>query len=146
MFNNVEQMRKYSLFLFLILICTSCKTPSTNQVLNKKRQGLWIETYAVDSTNHKSIGTYKNDDPIKKWRYFLNGKLIKKERYRKNYCSTKFFHENGKRRAKGITRLDQNGKEIHWYYSGTWNYYNNKGQLEITRMYKNGDLISETIK
>ena len=91
-------------------------------MLNKKRQGLWIETYAVDSANHKSIGTYKNDDPIKKWRYFLNGKLIKKERYRKNYCSTKFFHENGKRRAKGITRLDQNGKEIHWYYSGTWNY------------------------
>lgn len=146
MFNYVEQMKKHSLFLFLLLICISCKTPNTNQVLHKKRQGLWIETYALDSAHYKSIGTYKNDNPVKNWRYYLNGNLIKKERYHKTYCKTKLFHQNHKKEAKGITKLDINDKDLHWYYSGTWKYYASNGNLTTIRTYDKGDLISETNK
>lgn len=137
-------MKRFSIVFILILSCVSCKIKSTNQVLDKKREGLWIETYAIDSARYKSIGTYKNDDPIKKWRYFLNEKLIKKERYHKNYCKTKLFHENRKTQAKGKTKLDSNDKNLHWYYAGTWKYYANDGKLTTTRTYDKGDLISET--
>ncbi len=124
----------------------SCKVKTNNQTVHKKRQGLWIETYTLDSAHYKSIGTYKDDDPVKKWRYYLNSQLIKKERYHKTYCKTKLFHQNRKKQAKGITKLDIKDKDIHWYYSGTWKYYNSNGQLITTRTYNKGDLISETNK
>jgi hypothetical protein len=69
--------------------------------------------------------------------------LIKKQRYHKTYCKTKFFHKNRKTRAKGITRLDEKPKEIHWYYSGIWKYYDKRRKLTITRNYDEGELISE---
>lgn len=140
-FCRTSQMKKSILLLIGILSFCSCRT--TNQTVNKKREGIWIEKYAIDSAHYKSIGTYKNDDPVKKWKYYLNGKLIKKQRYHKTYCKTKFFHKNRKTRAKGITRLDENPKEIHWYYSGIWKYYDNQRKLTITRNYDKGELISE---
>lgn len=146
MFNNVEQVNKLSFLFIVIISLNSCKVKTPNQTLNNKREGLWTESYAIDSAHYKSIGTYKKDDLIKKWCYYLNGKLIKKERYHDAYCKTKFFHQNRKPQAKGKTRLDQNEKEIHWYYSGIWKFYNSEGKLTSTRTYKNGDLIKETIK
>ncbi|MBC5836926.1 toxin-antitoxin system YwqK family antitoxin [Flavobacterium muglaense] len=137
-------MKKLTFLFIIILSLNSCKVKTNNQTVHKKREGLWIETYALDSAHYKSIGTYKDDDPVKKWRYYLNSQLIKKERYHKTYCKTKLFHQNRKKQAKGITKLDIKDKDIHWYYSGTWKYYNSNGQLITTRTYNKGDLISET--
>jgi hypothetical protein len=91
-------MKKSIYFFVVILSFCSCRT--TNQTVNNKREEMWIEKYAIDSAHYKSIGTYQNDDPIKKWKYYLNGKLIKKQRYHKLYCKPKFFHKNRKTRAK----------------------------------------------
>lgn len=137
-------MKKFTLLFIGMLSLFSCRP--TNQTVNNKRGGIWIEEYAIDSAQYKSIGTYKNGDPVKKWRYYLNGKLIKKQRYHEMYCKTKFFHENRKTRAKGITRLDENPKEIHWYYSGIWKHYDKRGKLMIIRNYDKGKLISEKIE
>ncbi|MEZ7500196.1 hypothetical protein QO200_15785 [Flavobacterium sp. Arc3] len=126
----------------LILSLFSCKT---NQKINKKREGLWIEQYSLDSLHYKSVGKYKNDDPIKKWRYYLDGKIIKKEKYKGNACYTKFYHENGKTQSRGKTVLDTSTKYAHWFYSGNWEFYNDKGKLIIKRNYNNGKLTSETI-
>jgi hypothetical protein len=73
-------------------VLVSCVSKLTNQTINKKREGLWIEKYSLDRSNYKSVGHYKNDDPIKKWRYYLDGKIIKKEKYKTSYCKTKRYH------------------------------------------------------
>ena len=143
MFYNVEQMKPFSILLLAMICLSSCKSKPTNQIVNKKREGIWIEKYAIDSAQYQSIGNYKHDDPTKKWKYYLNGEIIKKERYHKKYCQTKTFHQNGMIQAKGKTRLDQNGKEMHWYYSGNWKYYDDQGKLITIRQYNNGELISE---
>lgn len=138
-----KNMRNLIIVLICIFSLFSCKTQPTNQTVERKREGLWIEQYSQDSTRYKSIGKYKNDDPIKKWRYYLNGVLIKKEKYKGNACFTRFFHENGKTQAKGVTKIEGDKQQIHWYYSGTWKYYNNKGKLTTTRKYNKGEVILE---
>jgi antitoxin component YwqK of YwqJK toxin-antitoxin module len=109
----------------------------------QKREGLWIENYSVDSSKYKSVGKYKNDDPIKKWYYYLNGKIIKKEKYNHNICKTTTYFENGKVQSKGQTKTTTDNIEIHWFYDGVWRFYNEKGKLITTKKYNNGELISE---
>lgn len=136
-------MKNLMISLICIFSLFSCKTKSMNQTLDRKREGLWIEKYSIDSAHYRSVGKYKNDDPIKKWRYYLDGVLIKKEKYKGNTCFTKSYHNNRKIQAKGATKIEDDKKQIHWYYSGTWKYYDNKGNLTTTRHYNKGDLISE---
>jgi antitoxin component YwqK of YwqJK toxin-antitoxin module len=136
-------MRYTIISLACILLLFACKSKPINQTINKKREGIWIEKYSQDSANYKSIGKYYKDDPIKKWRYYLNGKIIKKEKHKKNNCLTKFYHENGKTQSIGTTSLDTSSKYLHWFYKGKWNYYDSKGKLIMTRTYNNGELISE---
>ena len=139
-------MRKLILLLsFIILSLFSCKTRLINQTLDKRKEGLWIEKYSQDSAQYKSIGKYKNDDPIKRWRYYQNSKLIKKEKYKQSDCFTRIYHQNGKIQSKGKTVLDNSTEYAHWYYSGNWNFYNEKGKLILKRFYQKGDLVSETI-
>ncbi|PRZ20373.1 toxin-antitoxin system YwqK family antitoxin [Flavobacterium granuli] len=139
-------MKKSIIILSCILLSLfSCKPRLINQKINKKREGLWIEKYSLDSANYKSIGKYRNDDPIKKWRYYLDGKIIKKEKHKKNDCITTFFHQNGKIQSQGKTTLDLSKKYAHWFYNGNWNFYDNKGQLIMQRNYDKGKLVSETI-
>jgi antitoxin component YwqK of YwqJK toxin-antitoxin module len=120
----------------IILSLFSCKP---NQKKTKKREGLWIEQYSLDSAHYKSVGKYKNDDPIKKWCYYLDGKIIK-EKHKIHTCY-KFYHQNN----RGTTVLDTSTKYVHWFYSGNWKFYDNKGKLIIERNYQSGKLASETI-
>jgi len=112
-------------------------------MLHKKREGLWTEQYAVDSANYLSIGYYKNGNPIKTWKHYLDDRLIKKEKYKKDKCKTKLYHKNRTLRAKGITNLDQSDKYDHWYYDKTWKYYDNNRKLKTVRIYNKGQLVSE---
>ncbi|TRX34076.1 hypothetical protein FNW52_14820 [Flavobacterium sp. ZT3R18] len=136
-------MRHLFIYLFLILTLIGCKTAPINQKINKKREGLWIENYAVDSAKYKSVGKYYLDDPIKKWRYYLNGKIIKREKYKRNICTTTNYFENGKIQSKGQTKTTTDNMEIHWFYDGNWNFFDEKGKLIVTRKYSNGELVSE---
>jgi len=148
MFIIVEQNSMKNLIIIiscLILSLFSCKPKQTNQKINKKREGLWVEQYTLDSAHYKSVGKYENNDPVKKWRYYLDGKIIKKERRKGNTCCAKFYHKNGKIQSRGLIVLDTSTKYAHWYYSGNWKFYNDKGKLLIKRNYYNGKLVSETI-
>jgi antitoxin component YwqK of YwqJK toxin-antitoxin module len=137
-------MRHLIITLFLTLTLIGCKTAPINQKENKKREGLWIENYAIDSAKYKSVGKYHLDDPIKKWRYYLNGKIIKREKYKLNICNTTTYFENGKIQSKGQTKTTSDNIQIHWFYDGDWNFFDEKGKLIVTRKYSNGELISET--
>jgi antitoxin component YwqK of YwqJK toxin-antitoxin module len=137
-------MRNIQFVLICCYLLFACKSKVINQTIEKKRQGLWIEKYTIDSAKYKSIGSYSNDDPVKRWRYYLDGKIIKKEKYKGNNCITKFYHQNGRRQSKGKTFLDTSTKYAHWYYDGSWNYYDDHGKLILKREYDNGKLLSET--
>jgi antitoxin component YwqK of YwqJK toxin-antitoxin module len=100
-----------------------------------------VEQYSLDSAHYKSVGKYKNDDPIKVV-LLLDGKIIKRK-HTGNTCYTKFYHQNGKIQSRGTTVLDTSTK--YWFYSGNWKFYDNKGKLIIERNYQSGKLASETI-
>jgi antitoxin component YwqK of YwqJK toxin-antitoxin module len=110
---------------------------------NKQREGLWIEKYTQDSSHYKSIGKYRKGDPIKKWTYYLNDKIIKKEKYKGSICATIFYHKNGKIQSYGKTKIDTCDKYPHWFYLGDWNYYNEDGKLTSIKKYNNGKLLTE---
>ena len=129
-------------YLFFLII--GCKTTPINQKLNKQREGVWIENYSQDSIQYKSIGKYHKGDPIKKWRYYVNDKISKKEKYKRNLCFTTFYYKNGKIQSRGKTKLETTDTNMHWFYFGDWKYYDEKGKLTMTRKYSNGEFVSET--
>lgn len=133
-------MRHIYILLVVALAVVSCKT---NQTKNKLREGRWVEHYTQDSAKYKSIGTYRKGDPIKKWRYYLDGKVIKREKYKGTICKTVIYHQNGQIQSKGISKIDTTEKYAHWYYSGKWLYYNENGKLTTIRTYDNGELLSD---
>jgi antitoxin component YwqK of YwqJK toxin-antitoxin module len=137
-------MRHFLIYLSFLLIFIGCKSNSVNQKANKQREGLWIENYSQDSLQYKSIGRYHKGDPVKKWRYYLNDKIIMREKYRRDYCIRTQYHKNGKVQSRGKTYLRTEGKYPHWFYSGDWEFYDEKGKLIVTKKYDAGKLISET--
>jgi len=133
-------MRYLIIIISLLFLVLGCKT---NQMKNKHREGRWVEQYTQDSSHYKSIGKYRKGDPVKKWSYYLNGKIIKREKYKHNICTTTFYHENGKMQSKGKSKLETSGKNLHWFYFGDWNFFNEEEKLVKISKYGNGELISE---
>ena len=131
-----------SVFLLIISIL-SCKT-QLNQTKNNLQEGKWI---TIDTFDYPYIskGKYHRGKPKGSWVYIYNGKLDRKEKYKKNKCLTTFFHPNGKIMRKGYTQLDDNDKETHWYYSGKWNYFDENGLPTRTNIYEKGKLIDYLI-
>lgn len=136
-------MRHLFITFFLLLLFANCKTAPINQKENKKRVGLWIEQSEIDSTKYKSIGTYNDGDPVKKWRYYTNNIIYKKEIYRKDKCITTYYYPNGKIQSKGKTKLTITGPEMHWFYYGDWKYYDDNGKLISIKKFNNGEFVSE---
>lgn len=120
--------------------CFGCKS-KINQVKDNLREGKWV---TVDSLGFKYTikGKYHKGNEIGTWRYFENNKLIRKEKYKKNKCFTKFFYSNGKLMQKGFTELVNNDKETHWYYAGDWYYYNEKGQRISIKTFEKGEIVN----
>lgn len=121
----------------------SCKSKPINQKIDKKKEGLWIDNYQQDSITYKSLEYYKSDQPIKKWKSYINGKIYKTEKYKNGICIVKYYYENGKLQSKGKTKIEVDAVETHWFYFGDWKFYSDKGKLTEVRKYNNGNLISE---
>jgi antitoxin component YwqK of YwqJK toxin-antitoxin module len=136
-------MKYLFITLFLVITLIGCKTSPVNQKVNKKREGLWVEQYELDSTKYKSIGKYKNGDPTKKWLYYTNNRINKKEVYRKNKCYITYYNANGTVQSKGKTKMVTTDSEIHWFYYDNWKYYDKNGKLTSIKKYENGQFISE---
>lgn len=126
-----------------MLALIGCKSMPINQKINKKREGLWVEQYELDSTKYKSIGKYKNGNLIKKWLYYTNNTINKKEIYKKNRCIITYYNVNRTIQSKGKTKLIVTGPETHWFYYGDWKYYDESKNLISTKKYENGELVSE---
>nr|WP_072955131.1 hypothetical protein [Flavobacterium aquidurense]OXA70129.1 hypothetical protein B0A67_17615 [Flavobacterium aquidurense]SHG14586.1 hypothetical protein SAMN05444481_102307 [Flavobacterium frigidimaris] len=136
-------MKNLLLLFFCGMMLFSCKSKLINQKIDKKKEGLWVDNYEQDSTTYKSFEYYKNDQPVKKWKSYINGKIYKTEKYKNGICIVRYYYENGKLQSKGKTKIEVNAVETHWFYFGDWKFYSDKGKLTEIKNYKNGDLISE---
>jgi antitoxin component YwqK of YwqJK toxin-antitoxin module len=136
-------MKNLLLLFFCGIMLLSCKSKPINQKIDKKKEGLWIDNYQQDNTVYKSLEYYKNDQPIKKWKSYINGKIYKTEKYKNGICIVKYYYENGKLQSKGKTKIEVDAVETHWFYFGVWKFYSDKGKLTEVRKYNNGNLISE---
>jgi hypothetical protein len=136
-------MKHFLIPSLLLLACIGCKSTPINQKINKEREGLWVEQYELDSMKYKSVGKYKNGNPIKKWLYYTNNTISKKEIYKKNRCITTYYNTNGTIQSKGKTKLTVTGPEMHWFYYGDWKYYDENENLISIRKYENGEFVTE---
>ncbi|OMQ08465.1 hypothetical protein [[Flexibacter] sp. ATCC 35103] len=136
-------MKNLLLLFFCGMMLFGCKSKPINQKIDKKKGGLWIDNYKQDSTTYKSFEYYKSDQPIKKWKSYINGKIYKTEKYKNGICIVKYYYENGKLQSKGKTKIEVDAVETHWFYFGVWKFYSDKGKLTEIKNYKNGELISE---
>jgi antitoxin component YwqK of YwqJK toxin-antitoxin module len=139
-------MYKTIFLLGLLSLLIGCKTATINQKINKEREGVWIEYYSQDSLKYKSIGNYHKGNPTKKWRYYINNKINKKEKYKQDFCFTTYYHKNGKIQSKGKTKLETTDAVLHWFYFGNWKFYDEKGKLTEIRKYYNGEPVTEIKK
>ena len=136
-------MLKPAIFFILftsILMACACKV---NQFKNGKRTGLWISKDNNGELGFKSRGRYKKDIEIGTWKYFYNDTLYQKDRYSGNNARVKFYHSNKKIRASGKTEMEYNGKLLHWFYTGDWEYFDVQGKLVKVVTYKKGNAIAE---
>ena len=135
-------MKNLLLLFFCVIMLLSCKSKPINQKIDKKKEGVWIDDYTQDSVNYKSFEYYKHDEPVKKWKSYINGKIYKTEKYKNGICTVKYYYENGKVQSKGKTKIEANAVETHWFYFGDWKFYSDKGKLTEIKNYNNGNLIS----
>jgi antitoxin component YwqK of YwqJK toxin-antitoxin module len=54
-----------------------------------------------------------------------------------------FYYPNKKIRSRGKTQLDLTAKQLHWYYTGDWKYFDPQGKLLKVVTYKEGNPIAE---
>jgi hypothetical protein len=130
----------YHTVVFITLACSflSCKT-KINQIKDNLQEGKWV---TVDTLEYPYIskGKYKKGLEVRTWRYINNGKLERKEKYKKGVCKTRFYFPDGKLMKKGYTKYDNNKTEVHWYYTGKWYYYDQKGSLTTIRNFEKGEI------
>ncbi len=130
-------MRNIILIFCCLLLCC-CKT---NRIVNKEREGLWIEKEDLGTLQLKSKGRYKKGFQHKTWRYYQNGSLIKKEKYKDSICLITHF-QNRKKIRQGQAKLRISDTLVHWFYFGDWKTFDQFGNsIEIDR-YEEGQLLS----
>ena len=140
-------MKIPGLFLFFAfaLIFSACKTNQFNKV--GQRHGRWEFNDSLGTVVYKYGGRYKNGIERGTWKYYLGGKLARKEKYRENISFNRFYHENGKISSQGKSQLDVSTTEVHWYYFGDWEYFDENGKPTAIKTFENGKQVkAQTIK
>jgi hypothetical protein len=134
-------MKKALVILLVITVFFGCKI---NQRKNNMRQGHWIERDTINKIVYKSKGRYKNDEEIKTWKFYINNKISKIEKYENNICMVTTFYPNGKIESKGQTNVELSSTERHWFYFGDWTFFDENNQIYLIRTYEKGVLKKET--
>ncbi|MFC5270465.1 hypothetical protein [Adhaeribacter terreus] len=130
----------FVLLFILILSFSSCKTNQFNKAC--QRHGRWEFADTLGTQVYKYGGRYKDGIECGKWKYYLGGKIARKEKYRKNISYNQFFHENGKVSSQGKSQLDVSAAEIHWFYFGDWEYFDENGRPTMVKTFENGKQVN----
>ena len=138
-------MRNFYFKLIILSFFVSCisKTTKINQYAKdengvRQRNGVWEETYTSDIGELVGKGKFKNGEKVGLWVTTYQGKVYQKERFKKDFCKVKIYHENGKISERGQTKTMKSDNSRHWFYDGAWKIYNEKGKHIFTRIYKQG--------
>ena len=127
--------------LLLMFAFAGCKVNQYDTA--GKRSGRWIVTDTLEKV-YTYKGRYRNGMEVGKWKYYWDKKLSQVEKYKGRTATVRLFHPNGELKGKGKTRVDLSKTEVHWYYFGDWQNYNEQGKLIAIRTYDKGKLITET--
>ena len=122
------------------LVFFSCKT---NKTINHHREGKWVYKDTINHVLYKSKGRYRRSLEIKTWKYFENRKLVKTEQYQDSICLIKTFNEKGKVKSIGRSIIVEEQDATHWYLSGDWIFFDDKGKIIGIKNYQKGELVSE---
>ena len=132
--------KTYLLILLILLILTSCRPIIHNNKVNNLKEGKWVEIDTLDFI-YKTVGNFKKNKLIGTWKYYNNNSLIRKEKYEKEFCKTKFYYLNRSLERKGYTKMILEDSVLHWFYIGKWHFYDNKRKLIKTKMIINGIVV-----
>lgn len=136
-------MLKQKVFILAVLMISLLSACKINQYKDGLRTGLWISKTDDENVVYKSRGRYTMGREKGTWKYFQNDTLYQKDKYSGNQAMVTFYHPNKKIRSSGKTQLDLTAKQIHWYYTGDWKYFDPHGILIKVITYKDGNPISE---
>lgn len=145
-FEIFSYLNKYTFMRLLILFIALFVTTSFlgQGDINKKdskgrKQGEWV-TYYENSTNIKYVGTFKDDIPVGKFKfYYPDGGLKGINEYRNNGKDSYavMYHPNKK--------VMSFGKYVDKKKDSTWVYYDEDENLSLTENYTNGELDGKQI-
>ncbi len=110
----------------------SCKI---NRIHKGEKVGKWIEKDSINTDLYTTIGKYRKGKQIKIWKQYENDKILRSEKFTGNTSIITYYHKNGKIATQGKSKE----KELHWYYSGLWKYYDINGNLILVRNYEEGN-------
>lgn len=125
-----------------VVLLSSCKI---NQTINHHREGKWVYKDTLNGILYKSKGRYSKSREIKTWKHFENRKLVKTEQYQDTLCYITTFDAKGKVTSKGKSVILEEKDGTHWYVTGDWLFYDDKGMLIGIKKYEKGELLSETL-
>lgn len=137
----MKAIRILTLLLFCCCLFLSCKI---NQRKNGLKTGRWIYKDTIMSVISESKGRYQRDFEVGTWKDYIGERLITKRKYKDSICHTTEYHKNGKIRAVGVSKMIVEDKNLHWFLSGEWKFYDSEGVLLGTKMYEKGNPITET--
>ena len=123
-------------------LTASCASNRFNQ--QGDRQGRWHTYY--DPANHQpqAVGRYRHNQPVGRWRYYARaGHLERQERFRQGGRSLlTYYYPSGRVWRKGRTRLADDGRALHYYWTGDWRVYDESGRLKQVDIYVLGQLAA----
>ena len=133
--------KKIILFLIFTSLFSSCKI---NQKKNGEKTGRWIYKDTFMSVTSESKGRYKKDFEVGTWKDYVGERLVSKRKYKDSICHTIEYHKNGQIRAIGVSKMIVEDKNLHWFLTGEWKFYDSEGVLLGTKIYEKGNPVTET--
>lgn len=124
------------------LLCTSCKV---NQTKQGTHVGRWVYKAELPEGLNVQSGRY-DDQGVQKgtWKYRLNGTLYKKEVCKDSLIAITYYAPTRKVVEVGQAVLVSTLGGLHYYYTGSWFHYTEKGILTDVKQYELGILKHHT--
>ncbi len=98
----------------------------------------YYDYWDADSTILNTKGHFCDGMACKTWRYYhQNGKKRMKVKYSKR-LKIKYYKETGQLDKKGYAMLDVDPANIHFYWHGTWKYFDDRRRLYRIALFENG--------
>ncbi|WP_157578714.1 toxin-antitoxin system YwqK family antitoxin [Pontibacter roseus] len=102
--------------------------------------GRW-KIYTADNATLLRNGRYRHGRETGVWRYYHpNGQLRKIEYHKRKspFFLTKVYHDNRQVERQGMARVVETERDIHYFWTGTWQVYDRQGQFSHAEYYEKG--------